>query len=275
MIQIAGLIRETFLEAVSKKVVIGFLIISVLVLIGLAWYFFGSGMSDIIASLQPTPDDPQGAALQELVYSHQLGIGGLFYVAAIFISIFMTAGIIPSMMERGTIDMLLSKPLSRSTLLFGKVLGGFLVATFSMAFFIVGAWLIMSIATGVWNVGFLASLLPALLIFLSLYALLVFIGVTTQSSALGMIICYLIATVISPVLESRETFLFIIIQSDWGRSFLTGLYWIFPQVQDFSRISADIIQHKPIESWGPFINTLGFTSVFFALSALIFRKKEF
>lgn len=275
MIQLAGLIRETFLEAVSKKVVIGFFVISTLVLLGLAWYFFASDMFQMISSLQPTADDPQGAALQELVYSHQMGIGTFFYMAAIFISIFMTAGILPSMMERGTIDLLLSKPLSRSSLLLGKVLGGFLVAAGSMAFFILGAWLIISTATGVWNMGFLLSLLPILLIFLSLYSLLVFVGVTTQSSALGMIICYLIIMIISPVLDSREALLFVIIQSDLGRSFLTLLYWIFPQVNDVSHISAAIIHNETVSSYAPLFHAAAFSAVFFTLSALVFKRKEF
>lgn len=275
MIQIAGLIRETFLEAVSKKVVLGFLVISALVLLGLALYFFHPDVAASIARMQPTPDDPQGVALREMVHSSQLAIGQVFYIAAVFLSIFITAGIVPSMMERGTIDLLLSKPVPRSTLLLGKVLGGLLVATACIAFFILCSWLIISPATGLWNPGYLASLVPIVFAFVSLYSVLVFIGVTTQSPALGMIVCYLLASVVSVVLFSREEFLFQFVRSDLWRSMISLAYYVLPQINDLGQMSADLIQEKTIDNWYPLINTGGFAALFFGLSVLFFRRKEF
>ncbi len=275
MMQIAGLIRETFLEAISKKVMIGFFVISSLVLIGLALYFFSSSASDTIAHLQPTPDDPNGVALRELVYSVEMGIGGAFFYAAIFFSIFVAANTIPSIMERGTIDLLLSKPLSRTKLLLGKILGGFVVAAVNIVFFILASWIIISAATGIWNVGYLLSLAPALLGFISLYSVLVFIGVTTQSSALGMIVCYLLASVISGLLFSREEFLFPLITSETWRSVISFFYYILPQMADLNQMSSDMIQNRTIEHMYPVVNASGFAAVFFALSILVFRKKEF
>lgn len=275
MIQILGLIRETFLEAVSRKVMIGFFIISTLVLIILSLYLSSSGVSAVIESLQPTPDDPKAVALSEMVYSLQIGLGGAFFYAAIFFSIFITANIIPSTMERGTIDLLLSKPMSRARLLAGKLLGGFAVTAVNIVYFMVGSWLIVSVATGVWNTGYLLAFAPVFLGFLSLYSILALVGITTQSSALGMIICYLIASVIGGLLYSREQTLFQLIRSDEIRSLITMLYYALPQLPDLNKTTSDLIQNKTVDSVVPLYNALGFSAVFFTLSLFFFRKKEF
>lgn len=275
MIQIAGLIRETFLEAIAKKVIIGFFAIAVLVLIGIGWYFFSAPVQLAVANLQPTPDDPAGVALHEMLYSSQMGMGMLFNGVAVFIAIFLTAHIIPSMMERGTIDLLLSKPLSRTKLLFSKVLGGFLIASSCMVFFTFGSWVITSAATGVWNVGYLLSLLPILLEFTSLYSLLVFIGLLTQSSALGMIVTYVLAALVLPLLANRESTLFQLISSDFWQSVITGLYNILPQADALHAISLKLIFNKPIGDLYPLGSAAAFALVFFLLSAWVFRRKEF
>lgn len=275
MIQIAGLIRETFQEAIAKKVIIGFFAIALLILIGIGWYFFSDTIQTSIASLQPSPDDPNGTALREMLYSSQMGMGILFNSVAVFISIFLTAHIIPSMLERGTIDLLLSKPISRTKLLFSKMLGGFLVAASCMVFFTLGSWIITSAATGIWNTGYLLSLLPILLEFLSLYSLLVFIGLLTQSSALGMIVTYLLAALVIPLLANRTTTLFQLIQSDFWQSVITGIYNILPQIDAIHTISLKLTFNQPIGDMYSLGSAAAFALVFFALSAWTFHKKEF
>lgn len=275
MIQIAGLIRETFLEAIAKKVLIGFFIIAVLVLAGIAWYFFNGDVQMIVSNLRPSPDDPNGIALREMLYSNQMMMGLSFNTVAVFIAIFLTAHIIPSMLERGTIDLLLSKPISRTKLLFSKAFAGFLVAASCMVFFTFGSWIITSVATGIWNTGYLLSLLPILLEFLSLYSLLVFIGLLTQSAALGMIITYVLAVVIIPLLANRTATLFQLIQSDFWQSVITGIYKTLPQVGEIHEISIRYIVNKPIGDLYPLGSAAAFALVFFLLSALVFHRKEF
>lgn len=275
MIQIAGLIREAFLEAIAKKVIIGFFAIAVLALIGIGVYLFSGDTQTAIATLQPSSIDPQGLALREMLYSNQMFMGMVFNGVAVFIGIFLTAHIIPSMLERGTIDLLLSKPLSRSKLLFSKVLGGFLIAASCMVFFTCGSWLLTSAATGVWNTGYLLSLLPILLEFLALYSLLIYIGLLTQSSALGMIISYILVVVVIPVLANRQTTLFQLIHSDFWQSVITGLYNALPQADAIHNISVKLIVNKPIGDLYSLGSAAVFALVFFALSAWTFHRKEF
>ncbi len=275
MRQIAALIRETLLESLSKKIVLAFALLSTLALVVLVGYCLTDGFREQIANLRPTPDDPSGLALLEKVRSMQSGIGGAFYTVAVLIAIFITADIVPSMMEKGVIDLLLSKPLQRSTLLAGKVLGGLAVVLMLVSYFTVAAWLVIALATGVWTIGLLASMLPILLTFLSLYAVMVFLGILTRSGVVGMMVCYLIASTVSVLLFSREEFLFQLVTSEALRSAVTGLYYIVPQVADMGQIASMMIQGKTIMNTSPFLNVAAVSVVFFGLSAVAFERKEF
>jgi ABC-type transport system involved in multi-copper enzyme maturation permease subunit len=275
MLKIYALIRETFLEALSKKILVGFLVIATLALAALGAYCLSDGFREAIRQLQPSVDDPSGIALREKVRSIYSGIGNFYYAAAILLAIFITSEIVPSMMEKGVIDLLLSKPLGRVTLLFGKVLGGLVVVVALLGYFTLGAWLIVSIATGIWAGSFLWSLLPILLSFMSLYALMVFVGLLTRSGTLGMILSYLFFAILSALLYSREELLFQFVTNEMWRSVVTFCYYITPQLRDMTEIAANIIQEKSITNYIPFVNVAGFSAVLLGASAVVFTRKEF
>jgi len=275
MIKIFALIRETFLEAFSKKIFVGFMVIATLCLAILGAYCISDGFRETIAQLQPSADDPTGIALREKVRSMYSGIGNSYYTIAILLAIFVTSDIVPSMMEKGIIDLLLSKPLSRTTLLFGKILGGLTVVLVLLMYFTLGTWLIISLATGIWSGGLLWSLLPMLCSFMSLYALMVLVGILTRSAVLGMVLCYLIVAIISALLFSREELLFQVVTSEFWRSIVTFFYHVTPQIRDMAEIAANVIQEKAVTNYMPFVNVIGFSVVFFGISAVTFARKEF
>jgi ABC-2 type transport system permease protein len=275
MLKIIALIRETFLEALSKKVLVGFLSIATLGLITLGAYCLSEGFRESLKQLQPSVDDPTGIALREKVRSLYSGVGNAYYAVAVLLAIFITSEIVPSMMEKGVIDLLLSKPMSRITLLFGKILGGLVVVLTLFGYFTLGAWLIVSISTGVWATGFLWSLLPTMLSFMSLYALIVFVGILTRSGTLGMTISYMLFALVSALLYSREELLFQFVSGDIGRSIVTFLYYVTPMLRDMSEIAANVIQEKAITNIVPFFNVVGFSLVMFVASGIAFVRKEF
>lgn len=70
---------------------------------------------------------------------------------AIFVAILVTSAIIPRTFEPGAIDLLLSKPVSRSLLVIAKYLGGCAFILLSAGYFIVGLWLIVGLRMDVWS----------------------------------------------------------------------------------------------------------------------------
>jgi ABC-type transport system involved in multi-copper enzyme maturation permease subunit len=275
MIKIYALIRETFLEALSKKVFLVFFFISTAGLLILAAYCSSSGFQEQIQNLQPTQDDPLGVALREKLRSLQSGLSFAFFNAALILAIIITSDLVPNMMAKGVIDLLLSKPLSRGMLLMGKVLGGFTVVTLLVAYFMLGSWLIIAVATGVWTSGYLLSFFPLIVTFLGLYGILVFVGIETRSAVSGMVICFLIVYTVSPLLFSREELMFQAVTSDFWRTLIGAVYYTTPQVADMAQITSNIVQEKTVTNSFPYYNSLGYAVVFFILSGVSFSRKEF
>ena len=53
-------------------------------------------------------------ALEKLVFGIEAGVAGLTYWAGVLLALFATGGLLASMMSKGSVDLLLSKPLSRT-----------------------------------------------------------------------------------------------------------------------------------------------------------------
>ena len=89
-------------------------------------------------------------------------------VFGVFAAILVTASIIPQMFEPGAIDLLLSKPISRTLLFLTKFLGGCIFIGLNATYFIAGLWLIAGARFGIWN-GKLWLCIPIILFLFAVY----------------------------------------------------------------------------------------------------------
>src|SRR5436305_6463134 len=83
------------------------------------------------------------------------GLGAWFIL---LLGVVVTAFFIPNMLRKGSIDLLLTKPLHRATLLLFKYIGGLLFVFLNLLVVVVGIWLVFGLRTGIWSWGFLVSI---------------------------------------------------------------------------------------------------------------------
>jgi ABC-type transport system involved in multi-copper enzyme maturation permease subunit len=121
-------------------------------------------------------------AIQDLVLS---SVGGLIII---LIAVIVTAFFIPNMLRPGSVVMLLSKPISRSTLLLFKYFGGLFFVLILSSFVVGGVWLITGIRAGVWAPGVFMVIPLMTLSFAILYAVSTAAAVWTRNS----IVCILV-----------------------------------------------------------------------------------
>jgi len=100
---------------------------------------------------------------------------------ALLVSIIITAFFIPNMLRKGTVDLLLVKPIHRPTLLLYKYVGGLTFIFLNTTLAVGGVWLALSLRSGVWAPGFLMSIPIITFFFAILYALSTLFGVLTRS----------------------------------------------------------------------------------------------
>jgi ABC-type transport system involved in multi-copper enzyme maturation permease subunit len=141
----------------------------------------------------------------ELVTKVTHYVVGLFGAPAIMLlGCVITAFFIPNMLRKGTIDLLLAKPVNRVSLLVYKYVGGLTFMFLNTTVLIVGLWVALGVRTGIWEPIFLVTILILTFEFALFYALSTLLGVLTRSPIVSILGCVML----------------------WGALFIVGwLYW--------------------------------------------------
>jgi len=111
-------------------------------------------------------------------------IGGAI---ALLISTIITAFFIPNMLRKGTVDLLLVKPLSRPLLLLYKYIGGLTFIFLNTVVVVVGVWLVLGLRTQLWGTGFLFSIFVLTFQFALYYAVSTLFAVFSRSSVVAIL----------------------------------------------------------------------------------------
>lgn len=107
---------------------------------------------------------------------------------ALLISVVVTAFFIPNMMRKGTVDLLLAKPVGRTQLLLYKYVGGLSFMFLNTVVIVVGLWLVLGWRTGVWGTGFLLTIFVLTFQFAVYYAISTVVAVWTRSPIVAILI---------------------------------------------------------------------------------------
>ena len=117
----------------------------------------------------------------------------------IFIAILITASIIPEMLEPGSLNLLLSKPVHRWGLLLAKYIGGCVFILLFASLLFVGIWLWMGIQLGIWERAVLLSIPTYVFVFAMYYSVSVLAGVWFRSPILCITFAILFWAVCSAI----------------------------------------------------------------------------
>jgi ABC-type transport system involved in multi-copper enzyme maturation permease subunit len=120
-------------------------------------------------------------------YVQSLLVNTLGAAVALLLSVIITAFFIPNMLRKGTIDLLLAKPVHRVTLLVYKYCGGLLFMLLNTAFVVLGVWLVLGLRTGLWSSGFFASIPVLTFQFAFYYAVSTLFAVLTRSPIVSIL----------------------------------------------------------------------------------------
>lgn len=126
----------------------------------------------------------------KLVFSN-FGLGIWLSFAATIIALISTASIIPEFVDRGSIDLMLSKPIGRGRLFLTKFVSGLLFATMQVTVFTVAAFLVIGLRAGDWE-PWLFIAIPLFVLFYSyLFSVQAVVGLLTRSVIASVIIVFL------------------------------------------------------------------------------------
>ncbi|MEM6335930.1 MAG: ABC transporter permease subunit, partial [Bacteroidota bacterium] len=213
-----------------------------------------------------------GNALRNLVIGISQFTAGAAYWIGLLLALFATAPLMVSLQNTGTIDVLLSKPLSRSKLLTGRLVGVFTAVAILITYLMGAVWLVMSLKSGIWYPKFLMSIGVVILMFGVMYGVVTLVSVLSQSTALALIVTYglIFASIILSVREQLEPQ----INPPW-RSIYVGLYHLLPNFTEVTKTVAQLAGQEPVPGWYPLLSSVLFGLVMYAASYAIFQRKDY
>lgn len=107
------------------------------------------------------------------------------------VALLVTASIIPETFEPGSLNLLLSKPISRSGLFLAKFAGGCVFISLCATYLFAGLWLWLGLAIGVWQNAILYSIVLYIIVFGIYYSVSAFVGLVTRSTILSVVVTIL------------------------------------------------------------------------------------
>jgi len=270
----AALVRDTFREALARKVFWGLFGLSTALIL----FFLFIMRIDVVEGARATVSlfgqtSGKVTEVAKLVRQVHAGIASFLYTAAMFLAVFASAGLIPTIFEAGRIELLLSKPVARYHILLGRYLGNLLVVTLNICYLVAGVWLIFGWKTGVWNKSFLNAILTSAFMFAVLLSAIILVSVLSESAALAIMIAFGLM-VLSPILAQHEIMVKLL-SSEWSRQVWKGLYYALPKVFDVGRMNMDLVMGRPVGSLAPVWSSAAFAVVMLGAGVYSFSKRNF
>ena len=286
--QLAAIILLTFRELWAKKIVIGLFIISTLVWMMLAFALnldivegslaglriFGQDATPTDATVDPETDEVirEIFTLERVVIRVEQGVSAIAYWAGILLALFATSSLLPSLLAKGRIDLLLSKPISRSGLLSGHLVGVLLVMVMLAVYLFGMVWLVMSVKSGIWKFHFFMGMGIVVCMFGVMYSVVTLLGVTTRSAPLALIVTY--GLIIASLIFTGKDQLVPQINPPWRQVFL-GFYHALPNFGEVTVTVLKLTGNEAVTTWYPFLSSMLFGAVLFATAFFFFNRRDF
>jgi ABC-2 type transport system permease protein len=276
-----AIIEDTIREGLARKTILGMFIVSTVVIVVCAIIF----QLDVVQKgllapaqghVQTAPNQPVnllGSTVLDIVW---MGVAGALMMLVVFIGTLVTTGFVTSIMEKGTIDLLLSKPVPRWLYIAGRYSGSVLIIFGEVTYLIFGLWLVAGISLGSWSPFFLTSILIITLAFAGVYAVVTLFAVLTRSSWFALIlalILYVVAGVILPLAAWLDRLLTGSTEHGTMSVVAKVFHYTVPS-EGMSKTLAVTLTHTGME-WTPIFLTIGLAAVYVGGACFAFSRKQF
>jgi ABC-type transport system involved in multi-copper enzyme maturation permease subunit len=217
--------------------------------------------------------------IEKLVMGCEYGFSGVIYVLCTFLAIFATAHLVPRMQEKGTIDLYLSRPVSRVKLILSRYTAGLILAGSNVLYLIGSIWVIVAWKTHVFHPRFFLAGGVILFLIATLLAFAFLIGVITSSTAVSIMATY--GVFFFGVMLAGHARIEAALSKEWQAAGIKLLYWIMPKTAELATAVVAYVAGPQMHNEflqitaAPFISTAIFGLVCLVLASWLFQRKEF
>jgi ABC-type transport system involved in multi-copper enzyme maturation permease subunit len=265
-------VRHTISEAFHRKLILAsFALIGVELL--LAGALIGSAAGLITVAGQVVQGMSHGRDTLAAVFA---ALAVLFYYPGLLLMCWLTAGFFPRMQEKGSIDLLLSKPLGRIALFAGRYTGCALLALAASVLFFAGNYLVLGWKTGLWMPAFLLTIPASVFTYLAFLSMMALISLAGRSSSLSALLVTAYAVIVGPLLFAASTEIGRTLMGDSAWTFVFAfLYNLLPRTAETGSTLFHAIRYGNIESTTPVLQVGISAFGWFAVAVVWFRRKDY
>jgi len=268
-----ALVADTFREAFSRKIFWGFFGCSSALILFFIFVMRIDVVQGAVATVSLFGNTARSDDVQRVVRQAHAAVAAFLYTAGMFLAVFASAGLVPSVFEPGRIELLLSKPVDRYHILLGRYLGSLLVIAVNLFYLVLAVWLIFGLKTGVWTLGFLLSSGLTLFVFAVLLAVVVLVGVLWESAAVTIMVTFGLILV-SPIL-AQQSLLERLLSTETSRDTVRVLYYTLPKVFDLGRMVRALVLGQGVDGWMPLWSSALFGGAVLASALYIFARRNY
>jgi ABC-type transport system involved in multi-copper enzyme maturation permease subunit len=146
-----------------------------------------------------------GTSMAEVIVQIQVSFANLFAgFVGMLVAVVVCSSFVPNMLQKGTLDFILARPLGRTRILLYKYLGGIGFIFVLAAYLIGGAWLGLSLRTSYFNPWFLLTIVTVTGVFAVLNSICVLFGVLTRSGAVSSLLAIGVWGLSSTIIGTRR-----------------------------------------------------------------------
>ncbi len=243
--QVWALIVDSFRESLDRKIFWVLLLIELLVAAAMFCIGFEPGRIDVLFGLW-TPQTDAFTSLSGLRTDRIAGLAVHFIMdlflgwVGITLAIIATAGFFPTMLERGAVDVVLSKPISRPKLFLGRYMGSMVFVLLHATFFVGITFVIIGTRWRTWLPGYLLSIPLMVLLFSYIYCISAWAGVAYRSTVVAVIIslaawaCFFGIQTTGDLFETLPRWK----ESRAAYKAISTARWVIPKTQDITYLAA-------------------------------------
>ena len=227
---------------------------------------------------------PWNGSLRDFQNVVQQAFGSTFAgFFGILIMISLSAGFIPNLLQRGTLDLILARPIGRIELLSYKYASGVLiVAIINLLYFVVGGLGLMRL-NGDFSIRFLGCSLTLTAIFSVLYSVVILCSVLTRSESVSALVAFAVWGLSSTVKKVQENGDELLQRFPGTEVVVDTLHTILPKTADLAKLNDWFLASDRAHAAAIFAETrwtflIGTTLLFmvvnFGLACYFFRRHD-
>jgi ABC-2 type transport system permease protein len=277
-------VQEVFREAAARWTLIAYFALSTLFVLIFAAAVNLDVVNGALAGLklfgQSVDIGDQKIEIDRLVLGFESTFSGVLYFVGLFLALFATAHLVPRLQEKGTIDLYLSRPIGRVSLLLSRYAGGMLLAAADIVYLIGSIGAIVAWKTRVFHPRFFLSGVVILFTIATLMAFAFLVGVVTSSTAVSLMATYAVFF-LGAILALHDK-IAAAVSTELTARIVHVLYWVLPKTAELGQATIALVAGRaapealarvsPIAIYG---STALFGVAALSLASWLFSRKDF